>query len=127
MSCRRTDGTTGAESVSGTDQCVIVSKHRKRLKPKPMQRFSLLFAALLAASAPVLGRDGPPQGDRDAAAERRAGLSPDQAAERVQRQAGGRVLAVQPAGGGYRVKVLTPQGEVRAFFVDESGGVRPGE
>lgn len=44
-------------------------------------------------------------------------VSPGQASEIAARQTGGRVLAVQPADGGYRVKVLTPNGQVRYVFV----------
>jgi hypothetical protein len=35
----------------------------------------------------------------------------------ARRQTGGRVLAVTASDGGYRVKVLTPKGEVRYVFV----------
>jgi hypothetical protein len=41
------------------------------------------------------------------------GLSSAQAAEVARKRSGGRVLSVKPAPGGYRVKVLTPAGEVR--------------
>lgn len=41
------------------------------------------------------------------------GISSAQAAEIARNQTGGRVLAVKPASKGYRVKVLTPGGEVR--------------
>ncbi len=44
-------------------------------------------------------------------------LSPSEAGEIASRQTGGRVLAVKPADGGYRVKVLTPDGQVRYVFV----------
>lgn len=44
-------------------------------------------------------------------------ITPAQAGEIVQRQTGGRVLAVKPADGGYQVKVLTPDGSVRYVFV----------
>jgi hypothetical protein len=45
------------------------------------------------------------------------GMSPDEAAQRAQRQnGGGRVLSVEPAGNGYRVKLLR-DGEVRVFFI----------
>lgn len=45
------------------------------------------------------------------------GLSPDEAARRAQQQnGGGRVLAVEPAGNGYRVKLLR-DGEVRIVYV----------
>jgi hypothetical protein len=52
------------------------------------------------------------------------GIGMGEAVERVQRMTGGRVLSADPVGGGYRVKVLSHQGEVRVFFVDrESGSV----
>ncbi|TJY60805.1 hypothetical protein E4T66_09060 [Sinimarinibacterium sp. CAU 1509] len=44
-------------------------------------------------------------------------ISPAEAARQVQRQHGGRVLSVQPQGGGYRVKVLK-DGEVRMYVVE---------
>ncbi|MDD3762558.1 MAG: PepSY domain-containing protein [Nevskiales bacterium] len=44
-------------------------------------------------------------------------LTPSQAARQVQQEYGGRILAVQPAGAGYRVKVLK-DGEVRTYIVD---------
>ena len=44
-------------------------------------------------------------------------MSAGQASEIARRQTGGRVLAVTPKDGGYRVKVLTPSGEVRQVFV----------
>jgi nitrous oxide reductase accessory protein NosL len=55
---------------------------------------------------------GSGQGQRNA-----KGLSADQAAERVRKQTGGRVLRIDDAGNGYRVKVLTPAGEVREIAV----------
>jgi hypothetical protein len=46
----------------------------------------------------------------------------DVAAERAKRDTGGRVLSVRPPpqedNGDYRVKILTPQGEVRYLNVD---------
>ena len=46
----------------------------------------------------------------------------DAAAERARRDTGGRVLSVRPPPqqdeGDYRVKILTPQGEVRYLNVD---------
>jgi uncharacterized membrane protein YkoI len=48
--------------------------------------------------------------------------SADVAAEQARRDTGGRVLSVQPSPqqgqGDYRVKILTPQGEVRYMNVD---------
>jgi hypothetical protein len=35
----------------------------------------------------------------------------------ARRQTGGRVLAVTPSNDGYRVKVLTPNGEVRYVLI----------
>lgn len=51
-------------------------------------------------------------------------VSRDQAAAMAQRQTGGRVLSVERAGAGnraaWRVKVVTPRGEVRVVFIDAS-------
>ncbi len=44
-------------------------------------------------------------------------FTPDEAAREIQRRHGGRVLAVQPDGAGYRVKLLK-DGEVRIYQVD---------
>lgn len=44
-------------------------------------------------------------------------LSPDAAARAIQNRHGGRVLAVQPDGDGYRVKMLK-DGEVRIYQVN---------
>lgn len=46
-------------------------------------------------------------------------ISAHEAGELARRQTGGRVLAVKPADGGYRVKVLTPSGEVRYVFIPD--------
>lgn len=46
-----------------------------------------------------------------------SGFTPDSAAREIQRMHGGRVLAVQADGAGYRVKVLK-DGEVRIYQVD---------
>lgn len=49
--------------------------------------------------------------------EPRHGLSPGEAAQRAQHlNGGGRVLSVEPAGDGYRVKLLR-DGEVRVVYV----------
>lgn len=52
----------------------------------------------------------------------RSRISASDAAQIVQRRTGARVLDAQPVRGGYRVKVLTRQGEVRVFFVDGESG-----
>lgn len=47
------------------------------------------------------------------------------AINKVRRQTGGRVLDAQDQGSQYRIKVLTPKGEVRIFHVDaQTGAVR---
>jgi hypothetical protein len=55
----------------------------------------------------------PGAGLRDNGAAR---LSADSAAREIQQRHGGRVLAVQPDGAGYRVKLLN-EGEVRIYQV----------
>jgi len=54
-----------------------------------------------------------------------ADVSRDQAAAAAQRQTGGRVLSVDKAEAGrrtvWRVKVVTPRGEVRVVFIDAGG------
>ena len=73
----------------------------------------LALAPLHAASA----RGGGGGGDHRGSAQGRE-LTAGQAGEIARRQTGGgRVLAVSPDKGGYRVKVLTPSGDVRAVFV----------
>jgi uncharacterized membrane protein YkoI len=70
---------------------------------------NLVCALLLAAAAPAW-----------------ADLSRDDAAAVAQRQTGGRVLAVErtEAGGrpAWRVKVVTPRGEVRVMLIDVATG-----
>ena len=55
-----------------------------------------------------------------------AEVNRDAAAATVQRSSGGRVLAVDKSDHGgrvvWRVKVLTPQGEVRVILVDAASG-----
>lgn len=47
------------------------------------------------------------------------------AINRVRKQTGGRVLDAQDRGKHYRIKVLTPDGEVRVYRVDaQSGAIR---
>jgi hypothetical protein len=54
------------------------------------------------------------------AAERRVSLQ--QAVASVQRATAGRVLDARDLGGQYRIKVLTPSGEVRVLYVDAATG-----
>jgi uncharacterized membrane protein YkoI len=59
-----------------------------------------------------------------------ADMSRDDAAAAAQRATGGRVLSVDKADSGgrpaWRVKVVTPQGEVRVIMIDAGGGGAPG-
>ena len=80
-----------------------------------MQRGVTLAFVLLMLAGPAWGERGRGGDERDASKGR--GISAAQAGEMARRQTGGRVLAVSPRDGGYRVKVLTPQGEVRYVFV----------
>jgi uncharacterized membrane protein YkoI len=70
---------------------------------------SLLCSVLLAAALPAW-----------------AEVSRDEAAAVAQRETGGRVLAVErtDAGGraAWRVKVVTPRGEVRVIVIDAASG-----
>ena len=50
-----------------------------------------------------------------------AQVSRDQAAAAAQQATGGRVLSVEQAGSSWRVKIVTPSGEVRVIVVDASG------
>ena len=74
-----------------------------------MKRFTVLSALLLALAAPAW-----------------ADVSRDDAAAVAQRASGGRVLAVERAQAGnkpvWRVKVLTPRGDVRVILVDAATG-----
>jgi uncharacterized membrane protein YkoI len=81
------------------------------------------FGALDALAARNMPAAGAPGGPLMRVAER--AISMGDAISRVRRQTGGRVLDAQDKGSHYRVKVLTPQGEVRVFRVDAmTGAVR---
>lgn len=70
-----------------------------------------------APSPPLPQRQPPPQISRPEFPPPRPSLSPGEAAQRAQQiNGGGRVLAVEPAENGYRVRVLK-NGEVRSVFV----------
>jgi hypothetical protein len=66
-----------------------------------------------AGQVPGRGGDGRPTQERGRGGQ----MSPGQAAEMARRQTGGRVLSVDAGQNGYRVKVLTPSGEVRYVWV----------
>jgi len=81
----------------------------------------MLLQPLRAVSARPAAHDGarhqpaaPPEAGGDL---RRTTFTPDSAAREIQRMHGGRVLAVQADGAGYRVKMLK-DGEVRIYQVD---------
>jgi hypothetical protein len=77
-------------------------------------RLVIAILLLLMASQPVLGqRDGDDRGK----GRGREGITAGEAAERVRKDTGGRVLSVEDGGNGYRVRVLTPKGEVRVVSV----------
>jgi hypothetical protein len=81
---------------------------------------SALLAVLLVVAVPAqqswsAGRH------KGGAGAHQEGLSAAQAADIARRQTGGRVLAVKRAKDGFRVKVLTPKGEVRYVPVRGAG------
>ncbi|MFN0313538.1 MAG: PepSY domain-containing protein [Burkholderiales bacterium] len=94
----------------------------------PQLKLALLLAALTALPAPALadrGRDRwrditPHSYAPSTAAQGRIGM--DEAIAKVQRLTGGRVLDAREKDGGYRLKVLTRNGEVRVIFVDPATG-----
>lgn len=91
---------------------------------------ALILIALSATPASALaerGRDRDRWRDAEphsyapgTSADRRIGM--DEAIAKVQRLTGGRVLSAREKDGGYRLKVLTRNGEVRVIFVDPATG-----
>ncbi len=77
----------------------------RRLAVKAAVRMLAIGTVVLALTAPAW-----------------ADISRDQAAAAAQRQTGGRVLSVDKAESGrrtmWRVKLVTPRGEVRVVFID---------
>jgi len=90
-----------------------------------MSRTIRFIAILILAFAtqPAWTADHPRAGGDRGGEQRhkgsRGGMTAAKAAAMAQRQTGGRVLAVEESRGDYRVKVLTPAGEVRS--IDISG------
>jgi len=76
-----------------------------------------LLLALLLSFASVCDVSAERGGGKDRGGRQGKGLTADQAGEIARGKTGGRVLAVTARDGGYRVKVLTPGGEVRQVFV----------
>ena len=87
---------------------------------------TLLLAATICCPEALAGyakHDGYPAGSLVTVAERRVSMS--EAIDKVRQQTGGRVLDAQDQGNQYRIKVLTPKGDVRIFHVDaQTGAVR---
>jgi uncharacterized membrane protein YkoI len=53
------------------------------------------------------------------------GISMREAVDKVKQQTGGRILDARTSNGHYRIKVLTPAGDVRVYRVDaRSGAIR---
>jgi hypothetical protein len=76
-------------------------------------KLPILAAAVLVCLALQPVRAGPEvKGDGKGGGKKGQDFTAEQAAETPRRQTGGRVLNVKPGNGGYRVKVLTPKGEV---------------
>jgi len=79
------------------------------MKPPVLATIALFVCtAIQPVGAALGGGKGRPGHQQEQAPK----LTSDEAAEAARRKTGGRVLNVKPANGGYRVKVLTPKGEV---------------
>jgi hypothetical protein len=87
---------------------------RARLPPPNVRTFHRLFCIALLAGAAL------PAWSQ---------VSRDEAAAQAQQQTGGRVLSVDLADAGgravWRVKVVTPRGDVRVVMVDAGASRRP--
>jgi uncharacterized membrane protein YkoI len=91
-------------------------------------RWLFLLAAAASIAAPLAthaardrwSRDNPPAFAPHSTADSRITL--EQAIQSVQRAIGGRVLDAREVSGGYRIKILTPRGEVRVVYVDAKTG-----
>ena len=104
----------------------------RRVKQPRNRRRLRAFALALCLTASAIGHADHHRHFREtdeqrsaprSAAERR--LTLEQAIQSVQRATGGRVLDAREARGEYRIKVLTPRGEVRVVYVDaQSGAMR---
>lgn len=86
------------------------------MKP-PVVLIALLALCVIAMPADARRDGSDDRGDRRAERGRESGSSAGRAAESARRQSGGRVLSVKPGDSGYRVRVLTPSGEVRHIVV----------
>jgi len=102
---------------------MICSTMTTRMQPIALV---LALAALIAIPGPAAAgrdrwsREEPPSFAPYSTADARITL--EQAIQSVQRATGGRVLDAREVRGGYRIKVLTPRGEMRVVYVDASTG-----
>ena len=93
-----------------------------------LRRFLLLLGLATLIAAPLsatAGRDRWSRGDPPGYAPHStadARITLQQAIQSVQRATGGRVLDAREVSGGYRIKILTPRGEVRVVYVDAKTG-----
>lgn len=87
---------------------------------------ALLISLAPSAQAEHFAPERPPRAEAPMEGARALRINLNEAAEMVQRQTGGRILAAQSVRDGgrpsYRIKVLTGQGEVRIVFVDAETG-----
>ena len=87
---------------------------------------TLLLAAIIGCPEALAGyakHAGYPVTRQVRVAERPVSMS--EAIDKVRQQTGGRVLDAQDQGNQYRIKVLTPKGDVRIYHVDaQTGAVR---
>ena len=98
------------------------------MKLRNLPALALVAALSLPVMAQPYGRHYAPQYAPQSAPQyapqntpQYAQVSRDQAAAAAQQATGGRVLSVEQAGSSWRVKVVTPRGEVRVIIVDASG------
>jgi uncharacterized membrane protein YkoI len=99
-----------------------------RTMPPRVLRYLFLLATAASIALPhaaSAARDRWPRGDPPAFAPHSTANSRvtlEQAVQSVQRAVGGRVLDAREVSGGYRIKILTPRGEVRVVYVDAKTG-----
>ncbi|HEX7034981.1 MAG TPA: PepSY domain-containing protein [Pseudomonadales bacterium] len=90
---------------------------------------STLLVAGPAAAAPDWRRAMQEQLEPHTLVENLPGISLEQAANKVRRETGGRVLSASPIdrGGqrGYEIRVLLDGKRVKSYFVDGQGRIRP--
>ena len=84
-----------------------------------MSKLRIVIVSILVLLAAQAVQADDKRRDRDRNSGGRSDFGANQAAESARRQTGGRVLNVKPGDDGFRVKVLTPDGEVRYVPVDK--------